>query len=459
MFKTHRKDCTFFDFTGSHQQNTPTQIENFLEQIFTWFNKEPKQKKDIKTWSSAFNFLKRVLAEKLQEEPTKKIVLFFDEVPWVDRSNKAGYLSALGYFWNTFCETHSNFLVIVCGSNASWIKKKLLNENVGSFSHRIDKTIPMYPFDLKETSEYLRVEKKMEIDDKSVLELYMIFGGVAKYLSYIDKDLDIDENISEIFFNINGRMFNEYQEVFKSLFASNVTRYKKIMDFLSSKKSGYNVTKIAQHLNISIGSTITDTLDDLVECGFIKPIATLGSKGEDLYVVSDPYCLFYNDWLRGISKNKIISLPSSYWSEQTKKSKYTTWSGFAFEVASILNIHLYLKARGKSAIVKNVYSWNYKKVEESSAGKGAQIDLVVEYENSSYDLVECKYYKKLYSMTEVEKNKILNKKEMFKKYVIGKKVKYKIDIVMLSAFGCVKNNKNYKSLGIQKDMTLQDLLS
>ena len=453
MFEEHRKDCTFFDFTGAYNQNTQSQIDNFVAQVFLWFNEEPTV--EIKTWTKAFIFLTKVLLKRIEENPNKKLVLFFDEVPWVDKSTKAGYISALGYFWNNFCERYTNFLVIVCGSNASWIKKKLLNGNEGPFNNRIDNTLPMYPFNLKETKDYLINEKKMDIDNKSILELYMIFGGVAKYLSYIDASKDIDENISNIFFGINGRMFNEYTEVFKSLFTNNAPKYKKIMDFLATKKSGLNTSEIAKHLEMKVGATIKDFLDDLSECGFIKPIASLGSKGEYLFIVSDPYCLFYNDWMKGISKNKAINLPLDYWNQQIDTKKYTSWSGFAFEIASIINIDLYLKARGKAAVLKNVYSWNFTKMYDND--KGAQIDLVIEYDNNSYDLVECKYWKDIYPLSETEKNKILNKKAMFIKHVIGAKVKYKIDLIMLTAFGSVRN-KHYNTLNINSDIQLQDLL-
>ena len=258
MFKEHRTDCTFFEFTGEYKDDTKRQIKNFIEAIWEWFGIEPT--KPIDDWTDAFNFLRRVLTDEMTIAPDKKIVLFFDEVPWVDRSTKAGYISALGHFWNTYCEKYNNFLVILCGSNASWIKKKLLNENVGSFNNRIDYTIPMYPFDLKVTKEYLVNEKKMDIDDKSVLELYMVFGGVAKYLSYMDKDLDIDQNITNVFFNINGRLFNEYNELFKSLFTNNDIKYKKIMDLLSSKKSGLNTSKIAKAIDMKMGASIQNLL-------------------------------------------------------------------------------------------------------------------------------------------------------------------------------------------------------
>ena len=83
--------------------------------------------------------------------------------------------------------------------------------------------------------------------------------------------------------------------------------------------------------------------------------------------------------------------------------------------------------------------------------------MVIEYDNYSYDLVECKYWKDIYSLTQAESTNILNKKEMFKKYVIGNKVKFKIDLIMLTTFGSLRN-KHYNELNINKDIKLGDMI-
>ena len=159
--------------------------------------------------------------------------------------------------------------------------------------------------------------------------------------------------------------------------------------------------------------------------------------------------------MKGISKNKVLNLPEDYWNQQIDTKKYTSWSGYAFEIVSIINIHLYLNVRGKAAVLKNLYSWNFKKISDDD--KGVQIDLVIEYDNYSYDLVECKYWKDIYSLTQVESTKILNKKDMFKKHVIGNKVKFKIDLIMLTTFGTKRNNY-YNSLNINRDIKLGDMI-
>jgi AAA+ ATPase superfamily predicted ATPase len=218
VYKSNKDTCLYFEFTGSYDKSKDVQITNFLTSINVWFAQETE--KEIKTWSQAFSFFTSVMIKKIKECPDKKIILFFDEMPWIDKSTKGGFPSALGHFWNSFIEHYKNFVVVLCGSNAAWIKKKLLNENVASFNHRFNETIPLKPFDLEETKEYLLNELKYNVDDKTIVELYMIFGGVAKYLSYIKNDKTLEDNISRIFFSSESLMFEEYNNLFQSLFGS-----------------------------------------------------------------------------------------------------------------------------------------------------------------------------------------------------------------------------------------------
>jgi len=146
--------------------------------------------KPISKWHEAFIFLKRTIEQEVQQKKHQgKVIVFIDEVAWIDRYNKAGFLSAFGHFYNAYIEKYNNLIVILCGSNASWIKNKILKDTSGPLYHRVDIEIPLFPFDLKETKEYLLKEKRFDIDDKSVVDIYMILGGIAsKHTKYIASD-------------------------------------------------------------------------------------------------------------------------------------------------------------------------------------------------------------------------------------------------------------------------------
>lgn len=454
MFKQNKEDCIFFEFTGSYDIDKKIQLKNFIEAIYEWFKIVPNR--EIEDWTDAFNFLKRAIDTTKENTKYKKVVIFFDEVPWIDKHDKQGFLSALGHFWNVYCEKKEDVVMILCGSNASWIKKKILNDGFGPHHKRIDKVIHLKPFTLKETKEYLLNEKNFDIDDKSVTEIYMIFGGVAKYLSYLESDKTIAENIDDIFFSSDGLLFGEYLKVFDSLFQDKAKTHKTIMDLLVEKQSGFTITEITSSMGLNNNNTrVKIALDELVDCGFITTIIRYGNAVRDSkYIVSDPFCLFYKKWVSPLSKNEVSRL-SKYWEKNYGTQAYAVWSGFAFELVSIVNIDLYTKERGMSGVYKGVSYWNYVASKDSN-DKGAQIDMLVEYDNDVYDIVECKYYNDEFIITKDYAANLKNKKDMFIKHGLSKK-KYDIKMVMLTSYGTTKNS-HYNNLNINADITLDALL-
>ncbi|MFA9372700.1 MAG: ATP-binding protein [Poseidonibacter sp.] len=452
MFKEHRKECLFFRFTGSYLLDSNTQRENFIESIYDWFGVEPT--KEINSWMNAFNFLKRTIdSEFKNKKVNEKVVIFLDEVPWIDKKNTNGFLGALGHFWNDYCEIKENVILIICGSNSSWIKNKIFEDTQGPLYQRLTHKIHLKPFTLKETASYLIDEKNFDIDSKTIFEVYMVFGGVAKYLSFLNPKLSLSENIDNLFFNIDGHLYKEYDDIFKSLFQDKSKFYTSIIQYLCTKQSGFTQTQIASGLDISMGAKLKDGINDLIECGFIQGLSKYNQKTNAKYIISDPYCLFHNKWVKEHSKNDIANLSKPYWTSIQSSSQYSIWTGFIFEIVCLTNIEMYLDARNTKGLSKSHSYWNF--VSSNENEKGAQIDILVEYQNNVYDIVECKFYNDEFVISKDYKDNLQNKLSMFKKY--GLKGKYEIKLIMLTTYGC-KHNSHYNSLNIADDITIDDLL-
>ncbi len=448
MFSEHKKDCLFFRFTGSYQLDSSIQKDNFIESIYDWFKIEPT--KQIENWMEAFNFLKKAITT--TKTQNQKVVIFLDEIPWIDKKNSSGFIGALGYFWNEFALNHKNIVLILCGSNSSWIKNKIFEDSDGPLYQRLDIKIHLKPFDLKETKEYLLHEKNFQIDDKTIAETYMVFGGVAKYLSLLDSSKTIADNIDALIFNIDGHLNKEYKEVLKSLFDSKAQYYSSIIKVLSSRQSGFTQTELANVLGEKSGSKIKDAVAELSEAGFMMGLSKLGSKINVKYIISDPFVLFYNKWVSEFSKNELISLQKPYFSSIMSSQKYTIWSGFAFEILCLLNIDLYLQTRMTKGLAKSYGYWQFSGNEEDN---GTQIDFIVEYENSVYDIVECKFYNKEFVISKEYKENLLHKMEMFKKHAL--KGKYDIKLIILTSYGCEKNS-HYNTLNIAGNISLNEIM-
>ena len=452
MFREHKRDCIFFDFIGSSVVESKNQITNFLDKIYEWFRVEPDRK--IGNWTEAFSFLKRVLLDKMEQREGEKVVVFIDEIPWVDRKNNAGFIDALGHFWNSFAEPRKNFIVIVCGSNASWIIKNIM-KNEGALHNRVTDQLLMMPFSLVETKEYL-AKRGFNLDNRMVLDAYMVFGGVAKYLSYLNPKLSIAQNVSELFFNINGFLFNEYEQVFKSLFGVKYHYYRDVIEVLGKKRLGLTLSEICVALDIRLGEKITNTLLELQQCGFIQGVSKYGLTSTNIkYRISDSFCTFYHFWVRPLSRNRVATLPDDYWSEMVTTQKYAVWSGYSFESLIFSNIELYLHARSSKAHYQGVHYWEYRA--KNSEESGTQIDMVVEYKNGLFDIVECQYYNDKFVINKSYEKNLRNKLTQFRTHGLSKKTKSDLKLVMLTSFGC-KKNSHYHGLDIADDIVLDDLI-
>src|SRR3990167_144724 len=85
----------YFELTGSKDTPLKTQLSNFREEFADAFYSGVKQDMP-NSWQEAFNQLRRK-AEQL--EPSKKIILFLDELPWL-ASQRSGALKSLEHVWN-----------------------------------------------------------------------------------------------------------------------------------------------------------------------------------------------------------------------------------------------------------------------------------------------------------------------------------------------------------------------
>lgn len=170
----------FFEVTGLPNATTDEDLMNFHREFCALFKKENKEEPP-KDWSEAFYRLQMMLKE---FSKTSKIIIFFDEMPWL-ASNRSNFLSALDYFWNRHASRMGNILLIVCGSAASWMIHNVIH-NKGGLYGRLSAQIRLLPFKLAEVELFLKQEN-IDLSRKQICELYLVTGGVPKYLSHLPR--------------------------------------------------------------------------------------------------------------------------------------------------------------------------------------------------------------------------------------------------------------------------------
>lgn len=119
-----------FDFymSGTFRAPMKDQLENFRVQLETYSGKSwPK----VTSWRDAFRQLEEFLSS-LQKD---KIIVFIDELPWLD-TPRSRFISALELFWNGWADWNDKVKFIVYGSATTWMTQKLFG-NIGGLYNRV----------------------------------------------------------------------------------------------------------------------------------------------------------------------------------------------------------------------------------------------------------------------------------------------------------------------------------
>lgn len=422
------------EITGSPDASIELQLSRFsveLSQAFSLKNESC----DFPDWNQAFLSLTEELDSFHAKYPDKKIILFFDEIPWLDR-NKSGFLSALDYYWNKYLSKKKNnyILTVICGSAASWMIKRVVN-NKGGLHNRLTETISLAPFSLSETKEYLE-SRNVILENRQIVELYMAFGGIPTYLSHGRPGLSSSQIINEVCFT-KGRFLNEeFNRLYSSLF-KNYHNHVKIIRSLAGSPKGLTRGELLNKAGLSTGGEGSVFLQELKESGFISLYSTYNkiSRGS-FYRLTDEYSLFYLKWIEPASHTGPIDV--NYWLKMSQLQSWQSWAGYAFENVCLKHVRKIKSALGISGILTNESQWEYKPQQETDE-KGAQIDLIIARADKTINLCEIKFCKDEFSITPEYKKKLEYKKHIFQKET---KCRDLLLTTMITTYG-VKENLNY----------------
>lgn len=425
-----------FELIGLNEGPLELQLQNFQLQLARTFT-DKANLHPVKNWLEAFE----ILIQCLKELPkSKKAVLFFDEFPWLD-GQKSGFKAAFAHFWNSYASQH-NVLVIICGSAATYMIDKVLNDK-GGLHNRVTKYINLQPFTLNETELFLK-QKGIHLNKYQIIQLYMVFGGIPHYLNQVEKGLSAAQNIDKQCFQANGLLKNEFQNLYQALF-NKAERHEELVELLSKNVSGLTRQQLADKSSISNGGGLTKVLNELEQSGFIQSLHPYGKKSKDkIYRLTDYYSLFYFKFMAS-AKNPEAGYFLTLQSTQTYKS----WCGYAFENICLQHVFQIKKALG----IQGVYSENYSFYQTKTNDKdGAQIDLIIDRKDGVINLCEMKFYDGPYPFSVKDAERIQRQKNVFKESTKSRKQLFS---TWISAFGIAENQR---SIGMVDHNFTMDIL-
>ncbi|MGB1241123.1 MAG: AAA family ATPase [Chitinophagales bacterium] len=425
-----------FEITGLQYGNKRTQLENFVLRMGKHF--PDYELNDVtKSWLKAFDELTLAL-EALEKK--EKMVVFLDELPWLG-TRKSGFLMGLSYFWNSWA-IKQNIVVVICGSAASWMIKKVINDR-GGLHNRVTRLLYLYPFTLAETADYCKA-RNIKLSQYQILQLYMVMGGIPMYLDQIKPGLSAIQNIQNTCFSPLGYLRNEFDRLFASLF-SDYQKHIKIVRALASKRKGLTRLEIIKTTKLTNSGKLTDILFELETSGFITIYGGYGKKvKESLYRLTDSYSLFYLTFLEPLGKNnrldfnKLSDLP--FWK---------TWSGYTFENICLTHIDQIRKALSIAGMTSSIASF----IARPKDGlPGGQIDLLIDRSDQSINICEIKFSIDDFAVTKRDGDNLQTKKKVFRYHT---KTKKHLFITLITTTGVVENK--HKINAIDQVVTLEDL--
>ena len=442
-----RKNAVFFNVTGSKNGSMREQIEHVTFRIGEVFYNGAKITPE-KNWDKTFGQLTKAFS---QISKSKKIVIFFDEIPWM-ATKRARLLQVLDYYWNQYWSNDRRIKLIICGSSASWIINNVLRSRGGLYN-RVTRKIALETFNLPETRDFLR-NVGLRLNNQQILLLYMVTGGVPYYLKQACKGLTAMQLIEKLAFSKKAILLDEFDELFNSLFDDGDT-YTQIVRVISQHRYGIGQRKLLKAIGEQVvGGLGVKKLKDLEEAGFIMSFKPIYHKKQGIYYrLIDEYTLFYLNWIEPI-KNALHkkALSQGNWQEMQNTPEWNSWLGYAFEIVCYKHLDAIRKTLqiSPTAIAG---TWRYVP-KKYTKEKGAQIDLLFDRKDNATTICEIKYSSKPYVITKDYIDNIKRKMEVFQKQTrTGKQLFF----TMITTVGL--QNNYYAEDICDGVVTLEDLFS
>lgn len=345
-----------------------------------------------------------------QKSECERIVFVIDELPYIVKKDRA-FTSLLQKYIDEQWQFGQMYL-IVCGSSLSFMEDEVLSEKSPLFGRRTMQ-IRLEPFSYLQTARFFPSWTR---EQQAVA--YGITGGIAKYLSLIDQNKNVDENIQELYFSKTGYLYEEADNLLTQEFRE-VDVYGRIIETIASG---------ANHLNEIADKTgfptqnVLHALKNLMETGIVdqrKALTEEKNKKKTMYVLADEMLRFWYSFIPD-AVDMIEAGNGSQYYMQYVKPRFNTFMGTVFEKMC----RQYLISNGISGnflcSVTKVGTWwgtNPQKHEETD------IDVVgLDKQEKSAVIGECKYRneqtdRKVYESL-LERSKLLHQGYIVNQYIL-----------------------------------------
>ena len=359
------KDSIFY---SAEQSNNKLNLEKFSSLVFSFYGETTLE--PFSSWENALTYIDN-------RQANKRLVLVFDEFPYLVRKNKA-LLSEFQHLIDHKLQ-YGKLFIVLCGSYMGFMEKEILGSKSPLFGRRTAQ-LHMKPFDYKTSISFAN-----GFDDEEKLMLYGAFGGTALYLQQINSSKNFEENIKNAFLRTTAYLYEEpllllRQEV------QEPGIYSAIIEAIAGGASKAN------EISTRIGEEAAKCLkyiNTLCELGILykeTPFGEKESSRKTIYSISD---FMFRFWYRYVFSNRSLietGGQDAVWLKRIKPN-YNEYMGIVFE--KICSDYLIRKnATGKLPILfTDIGRWWGT---DSQTHTQIEIDLVAK-DGHDYIIGECKW--------------------------------------------------------------------
>lgn len=322
----------------------------------------------------------------------KRLVFIIDEYPYLAKSNE-GISSII----QAMCDhdwKKSKLHLVLCGSSMSFMEKQVMSAKSPLYGRRTSQ-IRLRPFTFFETKEMLE-----GMDNEEIAVIHSATGGVAEYLSYVDINKSLDDNLINLFLKPSGRLFEEPVNLLNQELKSPEV-YNQII-YAIANGANKNI-EISNQTGIPSGS-LSPYLKNLMELEIIKKEVPYGNKSgrKTIYRTNDGCFRFYYRYVLRF-QSQIVSMNGEKIYNEIIRDDLTNFMGEGFEDISY---DFFIKLNKEDKLPGFVHSygrwWGNNPLEK----KEEEIDLIGEGKDFSI-FGEFKWRNRDFDIQELEK--LINK--------------------------------------------------
>lgn len=198
--------------------------------------------------------------ENIAEKQEKKLIFVMDEYPYFAES-ASEVSSVLQYVIDHIYKEKNNIMLILCGSSMSFMEHQVLGYKSPLYGRKTGQ-FKIRPFNLFDTKKMLP-----QVNNQDLLAYYGITDGIPQYLSFIDQNKTVSENIERMFLVQNAPLQTEPNVLLQEELRKPAT-YFSILNALAHGKN--KTSHIAQAIGVGSSSSISAYINNLIDLEIIE---------------------------------------------------------------------------------------------------------------------------------------------------------------------------------------------